>query len=179
VKNRMLESGTSGSVGGEGGNLLVYPANPPYGILGGAMETSASFEARSAPSSYPTTLRPASKTSAPLRSFWTTRFEGPGPTNYGLALHPPPFSSAPPFQHVAAFQPPSSGQHHQRDTQGFDRGNQRAVDFLCSPLCTNGSIPTATIEAAGLADNIEKAIARGSRGLCQEPPCARGISQRA
>jgi len=27
--------------------------NPPYGILGGAMETSASFEARSAPSSYP------------------------------------------------------------------------------------------------------------------------------
>src|SRR5262249_7047132 len=28
--------------------------NPPYGISGGAMETSASFEARSAPSSYPT-----------------------------------------------------------------------------------------------------------------------------
>src|SRR5215510_3811992 len=28
--------------------------NPPYGILGGTMETSASFEARSAPSSYPT-----------------------------------------------------------------------------------------------------------------------------
>jgi hypothetical protein len=28
--------------------------NPPYGILGEAMETSASFEARSAPSSYPT-----------------------------------------------------------------------------------------------------------------------------
>src|ERR1700740_3218884 len=27
---------------------------PPYGILGGTMETSASFEARSAPSSYPT-----------------------------------------------------------------------------------------------------------------------------
>src|SRR6266849_4291674 len=27
--------------------------NPPYGILGGTMETSASFEARSAPSSYP------------------------------------------------------------------------------------------------------------------------------
>ena len=31
-----------------------YPDNPPYGILGGAMETSASFEARSAPSSYST-----------------------------------------------------------------------------------------------------------------------------
>jgi hypothetical protein len=28
--------------------------NPPYGILGGMMETSASYEARSAPSSYPT-----------------------------------------------------------------------------------------------------------------------------
>jgi hypothetical protein len=27
MKNRMLELGTSGSVGGEGGNLLVYPAN--------------------------------------------------------------------------------------------------------------------------------------------------------
>jgi hypothetical protein len=50
----MRETCASGSVGGEGGNLLVYPANLPYGILGGAMETSASFEARSAPSSYPT-----------------------------------------------------------------------------------------------------------------------------
>jgi hypothetical protein len=50
----MLEIGASGSVGGEGGNILVYPANLPYGILGGTMETSASFEARSAPSSYPT-----------------------------------------------------------------------------------------------------------------------------
>ena len=29
--------------------------NPPYGILGETMETSASFEARSAPRSYPTT----------------------------------------------------------------------------------------------------------------------------
>ena len=28
--------------------------NPPYGILGEAMETSASFEARSAPLSHPT-----------------------------------------------------------------------------------------------------------------------------
>src|ERR1039457_5490040 len=30
--------------------------NPPYGILGRAMETSASFEARSAPSSHPTQI---------------------------------------------------------------------------------------------------------------------------
>ena len=29
--------------------------NSPYGILGGTMETSASFEARSAPLPYPTT----------------------------------------------------------------------------------------------------------------------------
>ena len=34
--------------------LKPYRENPPYGILGRAMETSASFEARSAPSSYPT-----------------------------------------------------------------------------------------------------------------------------
>ena len=34
--------------------LEPYWGNPPYGILGGTMETSASFEARSAPSSYPT-----------------------------------------------------------------------------------------------------------------------------
>jgi hypothetical protein len=34
--------------------------NPPYGILGETMETSASFEARSAPSSYPTTGRQSS-----------------------------------------------------------------------------------------------------------------------
>jgi hypothetical protein len=51
--------------------LKPYRGNPPYGILGGTMETSASFEARSAPSSYPTqdsaarltdgTLRPVNK----------------------------------------------------------------------------------------------------------------------
>jgi len=28
--------------------------NPPYGMIGGTMETSASFEARYAPLSYPT-----------------------------------------------------------------------------------------------------------------------------
>src|SRR5467141_2133669 len=30
--------------------------NPPYGMIGGVEETSASFEARSAPRSYPTLL---------------------------------------------------------------------------------------------------------------------------
>src|SRR5712671_1260577 len=30
--------------------------NPPYGMIGGIEETSASFEARSAPRSYPTVL---------------------------------------------------------------------------------------------------------------------------
>ena len=32
--------------------------NPPYGMIGGIEETSASFEVRSAPRSYPTTIRP-------------------------------------------------------------------------------------------------------------------------
>src|SRR5215469_13873434 len=32
--------------------------NPPYGMIGGIEETSASFEARSAPRSYPTLKRP-------------------------------------------------------------------------------------------------------------------------
>src|SRR6266404_3366780 len=32
--------------------------NPPYGMIGGVEETSASFEARSAPRSYPTELLP-------------------------------------------------------------------------------------------------------------------------
>ena len=32
--------------------------NPPYGMIGGIEETSASFEARSAPRSYPTTVMP-------------------------------------------------------------------------------------------------------------------------
>jgi hypothetical protein len=30
VRNRMLESGASGSVGGEGGNRLAYPAKITY-----------------------------------------------------------------------------------------------------------------------------------------------------
>jgi len=33
----------------------VLGENPPYGMIGGIEETSASFEARSAPRSYPTT----------------------------------------------------------------------------------------------------------------------------
>jgi hypothetical protein len=36
--------------------LKPYRENPPYGILGEAMETSASFEARSAPLPYPTAI---------------------------------------------------------------------------------------------------------------------------
>jgi hypothetical protein len=32
--------------------------NPPYGMIGGIEETSASFEARSAPRSYPTPILP-------------------------------------------------------------------------------------------------------------------------
>ena len=36
--------------------LKPYWGNPPYGILGDAVETSASFEARSAPLPYPTCL---------------------------------------------------------------------------------------------------------------------------
>jgi len=40
--------------------------NPPYGILGEAMETSASFEARSAPLPYPTELRNRSNKSRSL-----------------------------------------------------------------------------------------------------------------
>jgi hypothetical protein len=47
----MLEIGTSGTVRGEDGNILTYSA---YGMIGGIEETSASFEARSAPRSYPT-----------------------------------------------------------------------------------------------------------------------------
>ena len=34
------------------------------------------------------------------------------------------------FQHVAAFQPPLSCQHHQRDAQGVGRRRQLARDFL-------------------------------------------------
>jgi hypothetical protein len=45
-------AGSKKSAGGE---------NPPYGILGEAMETSASFEARSAPLPYPTTGKESSE----------------------------------------------------------------------------------------------------------------------
>jgi hypothetical protein len=55
VKNRMLEIGTSGTVRGEDGNILTYSAwgKPAVRMIGGIEETSASFEARSAPRSYP------------------------------------------------------------------------------------------------------------------------------
>ena len=44
----------AGKVLSESQPLSRIGGNPPYGILGGTMETSASFEARSAPLSYPT-----------------------------------------------------------------------------------------------------------------------------
>ena len=49
MKNRTRETCTSGSVRDEDGNVLIYSANDR-----GIEETSASFEARSAPRSYPT-----------------------------------------------------------------------------------------------------------------------------
>ena len=52
----MLEIGTSGTVRGEDGNILTYSAwgKPAVRLIGGTMETAASFEVRNAPSSYPT-----------------------------------------------------------------------------------------------------------------------------
>jgi hypothetical protein len=47
-----VEEGTVGNASLE----AVLRENPPYGILGGMEETSASFEARYAPPSYPTYL---------------------------------------------------------------------------------------------------------------------------
>ena len=49
MKNRKREICTSGTVRDEDGNVLIYSANDR-----GIEETSASFEARSAPRSYPT-----------------------------------------------------------------------------------------------------------------------------
>ena len=51
MKNRTRENCTSGSVRDEDGNILIYSA-----LIGGTMETAASFEARNAPSSYPTSF---------------------------------------------------------------------------------------------------------------------------
>jgi len=42
--------------------LKPYRVNPPYGMIGGTVETAASFEARFAPRSYPTIIR------SPLRA---------------------------------------------------------------------------------------------------------------
>ena len=53
MKNRTRENCTSGSVRDEDGNILIYSA-----LIGGTMETAASFEVRNAPSSYPTHSRP-------------------------------------------------------------------------------------------------------------------------
>src|ERR1700693_1414140 len=41
-------------VGPSSKDFQALRENPPYGMLGGIVETSASFEARSAPRSYPT-----------------------------------------------------------------------------------------------------------------------------
>jgi len=49
--------------------------NPPYGMIGGIEETSASFEARSAPRSYPTAA---------------TFSSGPSPSNSPSSKPPPP-----------------------------------------------------------------------------------------
>ena len=49
-----LSGKSSGKAPSEKPVLEPYWENPPYGILGGRMETSASCEARSAPSFYPT-----------------------------------------------------------------------------------------------------------------------------
>jgi hypothetical protein len=49
MKNRKRETCTSGSVRDEDGNILIYSANDRE-----VEETSASFEARSAPRLYPT-----------------------------------------------------------------------------------------------------------------------------
>src|SRR6266581_7313862 len=49
--------------------------NPPYGMIGGIEETSASFEARSAPRSYPTTSWHISsfRCSAMIRRVWEAK----------------------------------------------------------------------------------------------------------
>src|SRR4029453_9085204 len=44
--------------------------NPPYGILGRAMETAASFEARKAPLPYPTGARTQQILASVLRTCW-------------------------------------------------------------------------------------------------------------
>src|SRR5271167_2636724 len=56
--------------------------NPPYGILGGTMETSASFEARSAPSSYPTSSQSAIVGDSPrAAASWFRQPASPGDRN--------------------------------------------------------------------------------------------------
>jgi len=49
-----LSGESSGKASSDRPVLEPYWKNPPYGILGGRTETSASFEALSAPSLYPT-----------------------------------------------------------------------------------------------------------------------------
>ena len=55
--SRVNREFTHGSVSGSRCDSAGRLGNSPYGILGGMMETSASFEARLAPLSYPTTAK--------------------------------------------------------------------------------------------------------------------------
>ena len=66
MKNRTRENCTSGSVRDEDGNILIYSA-----LIGGTMETAASFEVRNAPSSYPTVVDDAQRREVgPRNSSW-------------------------------------------------------------------------------------------------------------
>src|SRR6516164_8245813 len=62
VATRMSGADLSAAPAGKAHLKASLPAvlgeNPPYGMIGGIEETSASFEARSAPRSYPTEIDP-------------------------------------------------------------------------------------------------------------------------
>ena len=67
VATRMSGADLSAAATGKAHLKASLPAvlgeNPPYGMIGGIEETSASFEARSAPRSYPTENDPVANTS--------------------------------------------------------------------------------------------------------------------
>ena len=77
--------------GGQAGfdrlTLKPYWGKPAYGILGEAMETSASFEARSAPLPYPT---PRLKPGTAVRTRRATRSAGysPAPADFAETAEP-------------------------------------------------------------------------------------------
>ena len=78
--------------------------NPPYGMIGGIEETSASFEARSAPRSYPT---------AGARS---------NPRSYRDKSHP---------EHIDAAQPPEPDGDSLL-SEDYPRCDPRGAFFMCS-----------------------------------------------